>query len=123
MLALPNLHSAGKQCTPRLRQRQKPATPIFWARPNFDKTAPFQRLEGRCQGRAVHGKQLCDGPYGWRLRPIKCHHQRELTIGDPQRAESVVKTACKGAGGPLCVQAQAAVADMKRGFAENGLGI
>src|SRR3546814_11587299 len=58
---------------------------------HLDEAAAPQRLEGGGQGRAVHGEQRRDRSRARRLGTVQRHHQRELSIGEAERAQRLVK--------------------------------
>src|SRR5689334_11658815 len=79
------------------RQRNAARPPVLRVDGDLDPAAPLQRLERRRQCRAIHAKQSGHRGETGRLGAVQRHHQRELSVGQAQRAERVVEAPCQSA--------------------------
>jgi len=115
MRIFPDRISLGQQRPSGRGQGETPATAIFLVDRNFQKSATFERFEIGCECRSVHREIKRDAAMRRRLRPVKRHQQRKLTIGEIERPQYVVETARQRTGRAVNMQAQAIVADQVRG--------
>jgi hypothetical protein len=116
---LPDRRSVGEQGPALSRQTQPSTTPVSRIGVDLDQTAPLQRLKCGGQGGAIHGQQRGHRPHARRLRTIQRHEQGELTVGQPDRAQCLVKIPCECPCRPLHVQTEATIADPQRNFKRN----
>lgn len=120
MSGLPDGDSAGEQ-RPALRGEDEDAAAgvglvrLHADETGTDKAAAHERLEGGGEGGAVHGEKAGDGGHGRRRGAVQRHEQRELAVGEAERAEGRVKPAGQGAGGALHVKAEAMIPHEQRG--------
>lgn len=112
-------HGTRQQPLPLRGQSQSARPPVVGIREAFDQAAPFQRLQRRRQGRPVHGEKRCHRAHIGRYRAVERHQQRELSVGDIERAQPLVEPAGKGARGTLHMQAEAGVLHMQGGIERN----
>jgi hypothetical protein len=117
----PDRRCVGQQRSSLSRKTQPSTTPVsrIWA--DLDQAAPLQRLERGGQGGAIHGQQRCHGPHARRLRTVQRHQQRELTVGQPERAQCLVEIPGQCPCRPLHVQAEATIANPQRGCKRNDI--
>lgn len=118
---LPDRRSVGKQGPALSRKTQPATTPVSRICADLDQATPLQRLERGSQGGAIHGQQRCHWPHARRLRTIQRHEQRELTIGQPDRAQCLVEVPGQRPCRSLHVQAEATIANPQRGCKRNDI--
>jgi hypothetical protein len=94
------------------RDLDLPASAISPVGQNSHEPSSLEWLEGRRQGRPVHGEKRSQFADRGGLRPIERHQQRVLTIVKPEGAKRMVEKARQGTSGALGVQAKAGLGDM-----------
>lgn len=95
-------------------QTRPPAPPVLFVFLDDDKALLGQRLQGGGECRAIHGERIGQLSERRWLGTVERHHQGKLPIGQAERTEDVVEMPGKRPCRPLCMKAQAGVADMKR---------
>ena len=116
---LPDRRSVGEQGPALSRQTHPSTTPVHRIRGDLDQAAPLERLERGGQGGAIHGQQRRHRPPARRLRAIQRHEQRELTVGQPDRAQCLIEIPGQCPCRPLHVQTEATIANPQRGCKRN----
>lgn len=106
---LPHRNGARELAAAFRSEDQDAAAPIAGVELDPNETAAFERLQGRCQRGAVHRQQCGNGADGGRLWAIQRHKKRKLAVRQANRAQGLIKVACKGPGCALHVHAEAGV--------------
>lgn len=111
---LPDRESAREKCTSFVGEKEDAAAAIARILLNFDEATAFQRLQRCSQSGSIHGKQGSDGPHWWRFRSIERHEERELTVGEFERSQFLIKAPSQGACRTLHVETETPVFHQER---------
>ena len=114
--APPQRGGRGQERSSGRRQAQAAAAFVHDVNRHLDEASAFERFEIGGERRAIHGQQTRNASQFRGLWAIERHQQRELAVGQPQRAQDVVEASRERARGTLDVQAEASVADMEGEF-------
>src|SRR5690606_19038350 len=116
----PNGNRSGQESASLYGELRDPAPSVGRVRDDTKQTATLQRLESRGERRSVHGEELRDAPHRRWVRLVERHHQRELPVGEPERAKGLVEAPRQRPRSPLSAQAQAMVAYVERRLPRDG---
>jgi hypothetical protein len=104
-------------------QRQQPGAPVLKVNLHFDESSTLQRFQRGRQRGPVHRQHRGHSPHRRRFLAVERGEQRELSVGQPERPQRVVEPPPHHARGALYMQAQAMIADVKRGGERNFGGL
>lgn len=107
----PDGNGAGQCPSSLCRERHPSPATIRWVCCHPDQASSPQGLEGGRQRSPIHCQQQRHCRHPWRFRPVQRHQQRELPVGQADRAQRLVEAPGQRPCRSLYVQAETGIAD------------